>query len=193
MKNVERAQRLNLNDGETGAVIDTLKQGTFDNPYYLVVLSGRNNSKKKSFVNRLGDSVEEIDLRNIISTSEEESYQNIDSLFESVADSDKIICLKNGDVLSGEYTGHTYSHRRYATPQEKYLLRKISGSGRAFILDFTDNANVNSMIERHAQAIIECTEPTSGFARLLWTLKNIRLHGHTFENKRPIGRQIADI
>ncbi len=191
MKKVDRAERINHSDREAETVIDNLKQGSFDTPYKLIVLSGRNQSAKNSLTSRVEGSAEVIDLRNVISTSEEETFQNIDSLFESLGDDKPVIYLTNGDVLSGEYTGHTYSHRRYATPQEKYLLRKISDSGRAFLIEFTDSANVNSTIERHAHTIIECTAPASGLGRLLWSLKNIRLHGHTFENRRPLRKQIS--
>ncbi len=191
MKNVDRAERMKYSDREAETVINSLNQGTFETPYKLVVLSGRNQSAKKSITGRIEGAIKEVDLRNVISTSEEESFQNIDSLFESLEKDNHVIYLTNGDVLSGEYTGHTYSHRRYATPQEKHLLRKVSESGRAILIEFTDNANVNSAIERHAHAIIECTAPQSGLGKLLWRLKNIRLHGHTFENRRPLRKQIS--
>lgn len=154
----------------------------------IVVLAGKNRADKKSLISKLqksGAEIKEIDLRNIVSTVEEETYENIEELFNSF-NGGEIVYLKNGDVLSGEYTGNTYSFRRYATPQEKYLLNKIVNSKSGFVLDLLDEANVNNLLERKSKAIIEFKAPKSGLSRLFWKLKQIGVHGHTFENKRPL-------
>lgn len=151
----------------------------------LLVFAGKNRSDKKSFVSKLGNSVTQVDLRNVVSTVEEETYENLESLFNSFSDNE-VVYLQNGDVLSGEYTGNTYSFRRYSTPQEKYLLKKIEQSQTGFVLDLLDEANVTNRMERVAQAIIRFDAPEGGLSRLFWKLKNISVHGHTFENKRPL-------
>ncbi|MDZ7757472.1 hypothetical protein [Rhodohalobacter sp.] len=154
----------------------------------LIVLAGKNRGDKKDLVSKLRKSdteLKEIDLRNVISTVEEETYENIEELFNSLSGGE-IVYLNNGDVLSGEYTGNTYSFRRYATPQEKYLLTKIEESKSGFILDLLDEANVNNLLERKSKAVIEFKAPKSGLGKFFWKLKQIGVHGHTFENKRPL-------
>lgn len=154
----------------------------------IIVLAGKNRSDKKNLISKLKKSsaeIKEIDLRDIVSTVEEETYENIENLFNSF-NGGEIIYLNNGDVLSGEYTGNTYSFRRYATPQEKYLLNKIVKSQSGFFLDLLDEANVNNLLERKSEAIVEFKAPKSGLSKLFWKLKQIGVHGHTFENKRPL-------
>ena len=153
-----------------------------------IVFTGKNKSEKKNFISKLrkiDTEVEEIDLRDIISTVEEETFENLEELFNSLSDG-KIVYLNNGDVLSGEYTGNTYSFRRYATPQEKYLLKKIENSNSGFILDLLDEANVNNLLERKSSSVIEFKPPKGGLGKLFWRLKQVSLNGHTFENKRPL-------
>ena len=154
----------------------------------LIVLAGKNRGDKKNLVNKLqksGAEVKAIDLRNIVSTVEEETFENVEELIGAL-NGGEIVYLNNGDVLSGEYTGNTYSFRRYATPQEKYLLNKIEESSSGFVLDLLDEANVNNLIERKSKAVIEFKAPKSGLGKLFWRLKQIGVHGHTFENKRPL-------
>jgi len=169
-------------------VNDILKAFKAEPSGSLIVLAGKNRGDKKNLVSKLKKSdteIKAIDLRNVISTVEEETHENIEELFNSLKGGE-VVYLNNGDVLSGEYTGNTYSFRRYATPQEKYLLNKIEGSKSGFILDLLDEANVNNLIERKSKAVIEFKAPKSGLGKLFWKLKQIGVHGHTFENKRPL-------
>lgn len=189
MDNSERIKRIPHTSKETGDLVRSLGNMDLDSSYYLLVLAGKNRGGKRSLIRDLKHQTEtlrEVDLRDVISTVEAETYENIDILFNSLSNSDTIVYLKNGDVLSGEYTGNTYSARRYATPQEKYLLKKIENSGRVFILDLLDEANVHNMLKRKAHTVIEFNAPDSGLGKLFWKLKQIRVHGHTFENKRPL-------
>lgn len=182
-------ERYPYNSSDADSLIDKLSGIRVDGSYYLLVLAGRYNSGKNAFLSKLSKKAGEIssvDLRSVISTNEEESYRNLDRLFASMDDSHKVIHLECGDVLSGEYTGFTYSTVRYATPQEKYLLNKIQNSEKVVILDLKDKANITKTLERKAQVAIEFDAPSSGLSRLLWKLKQIRLNGHTFENKRPL-------
>jgi hypothetical protein len=135
--------------------------------------------------NRIG-AINSVDMRTLISSNEEVSFEKIDKLFSSISEKDRVLYLENYDVLSGEYTGFTYSNVRYATPQEKYLLKKIKDSKRIVIAELVDKANIHSMLQRHAQAVIEFDEPNSAIGKWFWKLKQIRFQGHTFENKRPL-------
>ncbi len=185
----ERVKRIPSTSKKTGDLISTLGNMNVDSSYYLLVLAGKNRKGKQALLNDLKKQAgpyREADLRHVISTVEEDSYKNIDALFDNFSEDEKFVYLKNGDVLSGEYTGNTYSFRRYATPQEKYLLNKIETSGKIIVLDLLDEANIHSLVERKAQTAIEFKAPESGLSRIFWKLKQIGVHGHTFENKRPL-------
>ncbi len=185
MKSSDESKRI----PHTADTVDDVIKAFQSNPAgNFIVLAGKNRGDKKSLVNKLQKSdskVKTVDLRDIISTVEEETYENIEELFNSLSDGE-IVYLNNGDVLSGEYTGNTYSFRRYATPQEKYLLKKIENSNSGFILDLLDEANVNNLLERKSSSVVEFKPPKGGLGKLFWRLKQVSLNGHTFENKRPL-------
>jgi len=185
MINSNKSKRFSHTSVEVDEILNSFKA---DPSGKLIVLAGKNRGDKKNLVNNLqksGSETKTTDLRNIVSTVEEETYENVDELFSSL-NGGEIVYLNNGDVLSGEYTGNTYSFRRYATPQEKYLLDKILKSKSGFILDLLDEANVNNLIERKSKAVIEFKAPKSGLGKLFWKLKQIGVHGHTCEDKRPL-------
>jgi hypothetical protein len=182
-------ERYPYNSSNIDSLIDKLSDVRVDGSYYLLVLAGKYTKGKNAFLSKLSKKAGEIssvDLRSVISTNEEDAYRNLDRLFTSMDDTQKVVHLEHGDVLSGEYTGFTYSSVRYATPQEKYLLNKIQQSEKVVILDLIDKANITKSLERKAQAAIDFDEPASGLGKLFWKLKQIRLNGHTFENKRPL-------
>lgn len=178
-------ERISHQDKEVDSLVRKMANLDLDASYYLLLLAGKNRSAKKEVLDKLKkESVvfHSADLRDIISTVEEDAYQNIDDLFKSLPESPRHLHLENADVLSGEYTGFTYSSVRYATPQEKHLLNKIRGSERIVILEMLDKANITKALERTAQTAIDCDLPTGFFSKL----KQITVNGHTFENKRPV-------
>lgn len=177
------------NSEHVQAIIDKLSSVNVKGSYFLLVLAGKYNKGKKQLLKEITDQTGElstVDMREIISTDEEETYQKIEKLFASMSKDDKYVLFENCDVLSGEYTGFTYSTVRYATPQEKFLLNKIKSSEKVIIMDIQDHANVNSTLNRLAQNVITFGGPTGMFGKLQWKLQNIRIQGHTFENKRPL-------
>ncbi|PWN07033.1 hypothetical protein [Rhodohalobacter mucosus] len=177
-------ERISYQDKEVDSLVRKVAGLNLDTSYYLLVLAGKNRSAKKQIVDKFKkESVEfhSVDLREIISTIEEDTYRHIDELFKNLPESPRHLYLEHADVLSGEYTGFTYSSVRYATPQEKYLLQKIKGSERIVILEMVDKANITKALERTAQTAIECDLPSGFFSKL----KQLKVHGHTFENKRP--------
>lgn len=187
MKYNETAKTLPHTDSSLPSYIQSLTDVNLDSSYYLLVLAGPVASAKLQVLKKLQHTLgtfTEVDLRDVISGDEEGSYKNIDTLFEQLGDSDKNIIFRHGDILAGEYTGHTYSSVRYATPQEKYLLNKIKTSERFIVLDIQEFENIDKMLYRIAQTVITCKSPASGFSKLLWKLRQISLNGHTFTNKR---------
>lgn len=177
------------NKQEVNNILDNISSINVKGSYFLLVLAGRFEKGKNRLLNEISTRFGEIntvDMRDIISTNEEETYRKIDKLFRSIPAEDKFLYLENCDVLSGEYTGFTYSSKRYATPQEKYLLNKIKKAEKVVIMDQMDMANVHNTIHRLAQAIITFESPTGFIGKILWKLQQIRLQGHTFENRRPV-------
>lgn len=172
---------------EISPYIDSLSEIEPGKAFYLLVLSGPYRSAKEDFEKRVEKKVgalTEINLRTLISNDEVDSIKKIDAFFDQVSESDKRFILRNGDVLAGEYTGHTYSTVRYATPQEKYLLNKMKESRCFFVIDILEYENIDKTLQRNAQNIIRFDQPHSFMGKLIWKLKQISLNGHTFANKR---------
>lgn len=168
-------------------LFDRINQIDLTKSHYLMVLAGHNNALKKEHLKKMSSllgSISEVDLRTIVTDDEDQTKRNIDLFFQALKNNKSSILFRNGDVLAGEYTGFTDSTVRYATPQEKYLLKKIKGSETFFILDLTETENIDMTLRRFAQSTILFNAPKSLFGRALWALRGIRLNGHTFVNKR---------
>jgi len=184
---------MNYSSSEIASYVDSLGEAEPGKEFYLLVLSGPYRSAKKNFEERVEKkvgSLTEVDLRTLIFNDEQESFKRIDSFFSQLSDSEDRLMLRNGDVLAGEYTGHTYSTVRYATPQEKYLLKKMKESKRFVVIDILEYENIDKTLERHSKNIIRFDKPHSFFGKLLWKLKQVSLNGHTFANKRrPLAEQ----
>lgn len=159
-----------------------------DSSYYLMLMVGKFQGEKDQFIKDLAKKAQSeivtVDMAKVISTDEESSFENIDKAFSSLSSSQKIVYLQNGDSLGGAYTGFSYSVERYATPQERHLLKTINESEKIVILDLKDPHTVNNTLKRNAQIYLNFDNPTSFFGKLFLPLKNLRLHGHTFESKR---------
>lgn len=174
--------------GDLSSFIKGLDEIDLDSSYYLLLVVGRLQAEKNRFLKRVEEktgSFQEFDLRDVISQNEADSYSKIDDLFSYIGETEKNIIFRNGDCLAGEYTGFTYSSVRYATPQEKHLLKKIVGSERFFVIDLQERENIDKTLQRFAQAAAIFDEADAFFGKLLGRLKQITVHGHTFANKRP--------
>ncbi|MEX0945055.1 MAG: AAA family ATPase [Balneolaceae bacterium] len=183
-----RLEVLKHNDKEITGFLDRVSQINLDRSHYLIIFIGAYQAGKTNLIKRLQKKIGEfieIDLSTVISQNEEESYKNIDELFSVIAKSDKNILFNHGDVLAGQYTGYTYSSVRYATPQEKYFLKKITGSERFYVLNLKETAAIDKTLERFAQTSIQFDQPASFLGLLFWKIRQIKLQGHTFASKRP--------
>lgn len=185
MSTTDTLQTLKHSDDDTNSFLQNLSNLKADNSCYLILLAGKNRGAKRDFINKVkkqaGNDIVEIDLRDVVTTVVEESRKNIDKMISSLG-SEKYVLLSNGDQLGGVYTGFSYSVRRYATPQERYLLKRISETEKIFILDLDDIHSVNNSLKRHAHTLITFDYPDS----FLGKLKQITLHGHTFSSKRRV-------
>ncbi len=188
MQQSSESKRLSYNDKEVSSIIDNLKDLDLDSSYYLMLVVGPYKEAREDLLPRVEEKVgmyKEVDLRDIILLNEDACYKKIDELFDSIEGNRKSIHFKHGDALAGEYTGFTYSSTRYATPQEKYLLKKIKNSEKFVVIELEDLENIDKTLERYAHTTIICDKPTSMMGKFFWRLKQIHVHGHTFSNKRP--------
>lgn len=188
MDQSSRLEKISHRDKKISAIIEELNSTNQDSSYYLLIMVGPYKAGKKDLFSKIEKTVggfHEIDLRDIIKLNEEESFKNIDDTFKYIGETEKNLLLKHGDALAGEYTGFTYSSTRYATPQEKYLLKKIKSSGKLVLIDMEEPENIDKTLERTAQKAIIFDKPGSTVGRFFWKLKQIHVHGHTFANERP--------
>lgn len=187
MKKFDRINIFKSNSGDLKNFTDNPGSLNLESSYYLLILAGRYKAGKTRFLKKLKEKIgefETINLRDVISSDEEASYKNIDEMFKYIGETEKNIYFQNGDCLAGEYTGYTNSSVRYATPQEKYLLKKIIGSERFYVIELADTENIDKTLERIAQTAIIFDEADSFFGKLFWKLRQITVNGHTFTNKR---------
>lgn len=188
MKKEQRIRKIDFSSDNVTGFINTLDEVDLDASFYLLLLAGPYKAGKKTVLSQIKKKLgefKEIDLREIIALDEEKCFRNIDELFDYIGETEKNLLFRHGDALAGEYTGFTYSSTRYATPQEKYLLKKINGCEKFVIIDLDDVENIDKTLERFAQTAILFNGPAFFPARLLWKLKQIKVNGHRFSNKRP--------
>lgn len=188
MQQSSAPKKHSYHDKEVSSLIENLDNIDLESSYYLMLLVGPNKQAREDLLPRVEKKVgmyREVDLRDIILLNEEACYKKIDDLFDSIEENRKSIYFKHGDALAGEYTGFTYSSTRYATPQEKYLLNKITNSNKFVVIELEDLENIDKTLERYSHTTITCGKPTSTMGKFLWRLKQIHVHGHTFSNKRP--------
>ncbi len=181
-------ETFSFSDKRTTSLLSDLDELNLESSHYLLLLVGIYEAGKKNILNKLQKKrgpFKEIDIREMISLNEQESYKKIDRVFDSIGENDKNILFRNGDALAGEYTGFTYSSVRYATPQEKYLLKKIRHTERFYVIDMKEYENIDKTLQRYAQVAILFNKPNSFLGGLFWKLRQIKVNGHTFANKRP--------
>jgi len=185
MSTTDTLHTLKHTDEEASSFLENLNKLKGNHSYYLALLAGKNKSAKSDFIKKIkkqaGNEVVEIDLREVITTVVEESRKNIDQMI-NLLNSEKYVLLLNGDQLGGVYTGFSYSVHRYATPQERYLLKRISETEKIYFLDLDDIHSVNYSMKRQAHMLITFDYPDS----FLGKLKQITLNGHTFSSKRRV-------
>ncbi len=187
MSSTATTQSFAHTDSEIQSFIDGLTSQQVNNAYYLTLLIGSNNRAKKSFLDdvaKKSESVTSINLADVITSNEVESKENMDDLFNKFSNSDKIIYLKDGDAFGGVYTSFSYSTERYATPQERYFIKKVQDSGKIIFLDIKDMHAASNTLKRFAQTIIRFEEPSSFVDKIMYKISKLRVHGHNFESKR---------
>ncbi|MEX0844122.1 MAG: hypothetical protein WD022_02530 [Balneolaceae bacterium] len=155
----------------------------------LIVLAGSYNTNRKAALDELkreiiGEAVE-IDLADIITPYEEESYRNLDEIIDAIDDDVPLVIFRNAEQLNGVYTAFTYSIVKYASPQEKYFLAKVKEINAPVVLEFKDLDQLDRMVVRKADAVILFKAPSSFIDKLVWKVQNVHVHGSRFLSPRP--------
>ena len=163
-----------------------------DNPTQqrVIVFAGNFSENRKyalsQFESETIGETKEISLSDYITSSEKESYSNLDDLFSQLNETNSLIVFKEAEQLCGVYVGHTYSVVKYATPQEKYFLKKLKELECSVILEFENEDHLDKAIERIADAIIRFPVPSSRLEKLFFWFTQVRVHGSNLPSHRSL-------
>ncbi|WP_020403030.1 hypothetical protein [Gracilimonas tropica] len=157
--------------------------------HMLIVFAGAFSTNRNEAIDELKREIigeaTEIDLADVITPYEEESYANLDECIQSIDEKAPLVIFRNAEQLNGVYTGFTSSVVKYATPQEKYFLRKIKDVKAPVVLEFKDQDQLDRTITRTADAVVLFKAPSSLIEKLAWKMQNIHVHGSHFLSPRP--------
>ncbi|MDR9415625.1 MAG: hypothetical protein RI564_05020 [Gracilimonas sp.] len=157
--------------------------------HMLIVFAGAFDTNRKAAVDELKREVlsepAEIDLVEVITPFEQESFQNIDDCIDNIDPKAPLIIFRNAEQLNGVYTAYSSSIVKYATPQEKYFLKKIKEIKVPVLLEFKDLDQLDRTVTRTADAVVLFKPPSSLIEKFVWKLKNIHVNGSNFLSPRP--------
>ncbi len=155
----------------------------------ILVLAGNFETNRKYAIEQLitetTGEVVTVDLSDYISRFEEETYQKLDSLFKELEPVNGLVVFKGAENLCGVYTGFTYSVEKYATPQEKYFLKKLDDLNCTCIIEFLNLDHLDQTIIRKADAVIRFKVPGSLIEKIFFWLSQVRVNGSSLPSQRP--------
>ncbi|MCW9706192.1 hypothetical protein [Fodinibius salsisoli] len=134
---------------------------------------------------KLDRQVKIINTKEFVSKIESATFERLDALFNQIDQSNVILYFKNGDKLCGAYTGNSHSRVKYATPQERYFIKKVQEFNGLVVVDIDEYTDADKTLRRAAQSIVSFTLPDSKIQRFMWHLKNYSFHGYDLKTKRP--------
>lgn len=184
-----KLKNITFKDDEFDEFVNTLVDISRDPGHHLSLFLGVFLTDKEKALKNISDAtgleVQILDFNDIVSKAEEETYRNLDEKFEKYNSSNSILYFENGDKLCGAYTGFTHSRVKYATPQERYFLKKVQDYEGIVIVDITEYTAADKTLRRAAGSVISFPLPNSTLVRFFWHLKNYTLHGFQLRSKRP--------
>ena len=127
-----------------------------------------------------------VSLNDYISASEETTLKNLDDLFNELKSVQSLVIFKDAEQLCGVYVGHTYSVVKYATPQEKYFIKKLKELNCSCIIEFENENHLDKAIERVADAVIVFKVPSSFIEKIFFWLSQVRVNGSNLPSRRPV-------
>lgn len=152
---------------------------------FLGVYEPHKQKALESISSRLDREVQVVHTEELVSKIESETFDNLDAFFDDVHQSNVILFFKNGDKLCGAYTGNSHSRVKYATPQERYFMKKVKSFNGLVVVDIEEYTDADKSLRRAAQSIVSFNLPDSVFQRFMWHLKNYSTHGFELKTKRP--------
>lgn len=160
-----------------------------DNQHMLIVIAGDFTTDRKISIDEMkrevmGEAVE-IDLSDIITPYEEESYERLNEVIEGISTDAPLVIFRNAELLNGEYTGFTSSIVRYATPQEKHFLKQVKTINAPVVVELKNQDHLDTTMRRLADIVVLCKAPSSFIEKLAWKIQNIHVHGSRFLSPRP--------
>lgn len=189
IKTPESFKRISYNDASFSELENYLKQAANKQHHHLCLFLGLYKPNKKQAIEKLSSSlnkeVSTINTQELVSKIESETFKNLDQFFDDMHQSDDILYFKNGDKLCGAYSGYSASRVKYATPQERYFLKKVKAFKGLVILDIDEFTDADKTLRRAAHSIVSFTLPDSKLKRFFWHLKNYSVHGVELKTKRP--------
>src|SRR5699024_711993 len=182
-------QHVIYNDSQYSKLKDHLKQTAEQPQHHLSLFLGLYQPNKKKAVRDIAKNinrdVKTIDTENYVSKIESDTFKKLDGLFDSFDQTDVILYFKNGGKLCGSYTGNSQSRVKYATPQERYFLKKVQEFNGLVIVDIDEYTDADKTLRRAAQSVISFNLHNSKFQRFMWHLKNFTANGSEMKTKRP--------
>lgn len=181
----------NIFDYNSTAYNDLLKTYC-ENPksIKLVVLAGTFKDHRKHCINQfISETIGKpvfVDLSEYITQFEQETYHNLDQLFSELSSVSSLVIFKNAEELGGVYTGHTYSVVKYASPQEKYFLKKLKELHCPALVEFINEDHLDRTIARNADAVIRFKVPSSTIEKIFWAITQFKVNGSSLPSRRPV-------
>ena len=180
---------VSYNDSSFQKLVDHLVEQKGKKGHHLCLFLGLYEPNKKvalkQIASKLGREVTTINTDEVVSKIESETFERLDELFEKLDKTEDILYFKNGDKLCGAYTGYSHSRVKYATPQERYFMKRVQEFEGLVIVDISEFTDADKTLRRAAQSIVSFTLPDSTLKRFFWHLKHYSLNGYDLKTKRP--------
>lgn len=185
----ETSTDLTYNKTSINKLEEDLKDSVNKKSHHLCLFLGVYLPDKQEALSKISDttglSVATVDFNDLVFKSEEETFRKLDEFFGRHQNSESILYFKNGDKLCGAYTGFTHSRVKYATPQERYFLKRVRNFRGIVVVDITEYTAADKTLRRASDSILSFPLPDSTMQRFFWHLKNYTLHGFELRSKRP--------
>jgi inorganic triphosphatase YgiF len=152
---------------------------------FLGIFEPNKQKALKEIEQRLDRKVQIVDTSDLSSRIESESFEKLDDFFDNMEQSNDILYFKNGEKLCGVYTSYSHSHTKYATPQERYFLKKVKQFNGLVIVDIEEFSDADKTLRRAAHSVVSFTLPQSKLKRAWWHLRNFSFHGFQLKTTRP--------
>lgn len=182
-------QHISFGDSQYKELIDHLISTRDTDSHHLSLFLGMYEPNKekalKDLEQKLNRRVKVVDTSELASHIESETFEKLDQFFANMDSTDDILYFKNGEKLCGVYSSYSHSRVKYATPQERYFLKKVQDFQGLVIVDIEEFTDADKTLRRAAQSVVSFTLPASKWKRFMWHLKNFSPHGFELKTKRP--------